>query len=100
MEFRTRADNERYLVRDMDMGGFTASITELHPSQSTRGHSHPWTEAYLLIEGSGTLHVEGVDSYMMLQGAIYGIPGDTHHRVSTDAGVTFACFFAGDRDPK
>tara|TARA_R110000751_G_scaffold294790_1_gene402852 strand:+ start:1995 stop:2297 length:303 start_codon:yes stop_codon:yes gene_type:complete len=100
MEIRTRADNERYLVRDMDMGGFTASITELHPSQSTLGHSHPWTEAYLLIEGIGTLHVGVKDPYVMSRGTIYKISAGVDHRVSTDAGVSFACFFVGDRGSK
>ena len=80
----------------MDVGGFTLSETVLHAGKSTKGHSHPWPEVYIGMAGSGVLALDGEEA-VLAPGVRFVIPGGVHHRVTTDGGVSFACFFIGVR---
>ena len=95
--WRDVIDDERYRIRDMEIGSFTLSETVLKPGQSTKGHSHPWPEVYMGTAGEGTLYLDGDEGHPLVPGARYEIPGDVHHRVATTEGVTFTCVFEGPR---
>tara|TARA_R110000744_G_scaffold6474_3_gene22625 strand:+ start:304 stop:615 length:312 start_codon:yes stop_codon:yes gene_type:complete len=96
LSYREAANDSRYRVRDMDLGGFTFSETILHAGQSTRGHAHPWPEVYLGMDGFGIIYLDG-DDHGIAPGALFVIPGGVHHRVTTESGIAFACFFSGVR---
>ena len=97
LEWRTVADDERYRIRDMQIGAFTVSETRLNAGQSTRGHSHPWPEIYMSNDGRGVLYLDGDEGHPLIPGARYVVPPDVHHRVATGTGVTFTCVFEGPR---
>jgi len=96
LSFCEVSNSDRYHVQDMDVGGFTLSETVLHAGKSTKGHSHPWPEVYIGMAGSGVLALDGEEAGLE-PGVRFVVPGGVHHRVSTDGGVSFACFFIGAR---
>lgn len=52
--------DDRYVVCDKALGdGLVASITILHPSKQTTGHSHPVAEVYFFVEGEGEIELDG-----------------------------------------
>lgn len=97
LEWRTIADDHRYLLRDLAFGDTTISETVLRPAQSTRGHAHPWPEVYICNSGEGTLYLDHDAGHPLVPGARHVVPGGVHHRVETDTGVTFTCVFEGSR---
>lgn len=97
LEWRTMADDHRYLIRDMAIGDTTISETVLHANQSTKGHAHPWPEVYLCNAGEGTLYLDHDGGQPLVPGSRYVIAGGVHHRVATVTGVTFTCVFEGPR---
>ena len=97
--FHKVVDDDRYCIQDVDMGGFTLSETQLHPDKATRGHAHPWPEIYIGIRGEGVIELDGGKQTLpIFAGSRLIVEGNVHHRVSTEGGVTFACFFTGIRD--
>lgn len=97
LEWREVTDDDRYRIRDMEIGSFTLSETVLHAGQATRGHAHPWPEVYLGTDGAGVLYLDHDEGHPLVPGSRYVVPGDVHHRVSTETGVTFTCVFEGPR---
>jgi len=97
LEWREMANDDRYVIRDMAIDSFTLSETQLRAGQSTRGHAHPWPEVYMGTAGSGTLYLDGDEGHPLVPGSRYIVPGNVHHRVSTETGVTFTCVFEGPR---
>ena len=97
LEWREVTDDDRYRIRDMEMGSFTLSETVLHPGRATKGHAHPWPEVYLGTAGRGVLYLDGDEGHSLVPGARFVVPGGVHHRVSTSTGVTFTCVFEGPR---
>jgi quercetin dioxygenase-like cupin family protein len=66
LSFREVSNDENYLLTDMDVGGFTFSVTALHKGKGTRGHQHPWPEVYIGLKGRGTLHLGVVSDFLLL----------------------------------
>lgn len=95
--WQTVVDDQRYRIRDLEMGPFTLSETVLHAGQSTKGHSHPWPEVYVGTAGEGVLYLDGDGGHPLTPGARHIINSGVHHRVATDGGVTFTCVFEGPR---
>ncbi len=96
-QWQTVVDDDRYRIRDLEMGPFTVSETLLRAGQGTRGHSHPWPEVYMGTEGRGVLYLDGDEGHPLVPGARYLVAPGVHHRVVTSSGVTFTCFFEGPR---
>lgn len=95
-------DDERYRILDYVAGSVTLSVTELRPGQSTRGHSHPWPEAYLVESGEGVLEEVPPEGETPIwteirQGAMALIKAGYFHRVHTTGGIRFWCLFSGRR---
>ena len=98
LSFSEAANDERYRITDMDVGGFTFSVTALHNGRSTRGHEHPWPEIYVGLKGRGALFLGNTDKELeLLPGSYFVIPGSVHHRVYAYTEMEFACFFTGER---
>ncbi|MFA7249617.1 MAG: cupin domain-containing protein [Dehalococcoidia bacterium] len=96
-QWHTVTDDERYRIRDIELGLFTVSETTLRPGQSTRGHAHPWPEVYLGTAGFGMLYLDGDAGHALTPGSRFLVAAGVHHRVASEDGVTFTCVFAGER---
>lgn len=98
--------DERYNVYDLDCGGLTLSVTELHPKQKTTGHVHKEAdEIYYFLEGQGALEkgealIGRYGEYApaevaVKKGDFYHIRAGDFHRVHnrTDKEMVFMCIF-------
>jgi mannose-6-phosphate isomerase-like protein (cupin superfamily) len=89
------ADNERYRIYDLRMERLVLSLTELKPTQATRGHSHKGVEeVYLFIQGQGKMQL-GDKKFEVKKGDIVAIPDGMFHRVfnPTQRFLKFFCVF-------
>jgi mannose-6-phosphate isomerase-like protein (cupin superfamily) len=98
-EFKQEAelvtDNERYRIYDLRMERIVLSLTELKPTQATRGHSHEGVEeVYLFIQGQGKMQL-GDEEFEVRGGDIVPIPDGVFHRVfnPTSRFLKFFCVF-------
>ncbi len=95
-------DNETYLLKDnKTLKNLVLSSTDLKPSQSTRGHSHPGQEeVYYFISGTGEMEV-GEERFNVQGGDVVLIPDGAFHRVHNSSRATelyFVCVFDGKRN--
>lgn len=73
-----------YDVFDMPMKNLNLSLTELHMSQHTSGHSHEAEEVYVFISGKGRIQLD--QEFFDCQGGdVFTIPSGVFHRVWNDA---------------
>lgn len=69
-----------------------AGIAILEPGETFRPHSHPQAEIYFMLEGSGTLHLDGVDRPARAGDAIF-IPGNVRHGMHNDGSIPLRWFY-------
>ncbi len=96
---RLVADNERYRVRDYDLGDLTVSLTELKKGQGTRGHAHS-SNAEVYFFGGGKAEMEIGDETVGVDEGVVLIPKGQFHRVqnlSEDSVLEFVSVFPGRR---
>ena len=77
----------------------TAGIAEIEPdSGALRLHRHSHAEVYLILEGTGTLSIDGRESGVSPGQTIF-IPGHAAHGLRNDSGKLLRLFyvFAADR---
>ncbi len=75
-------------------------LAETAPGMATGKHSHPAHEFDYVLEGSGTLEVEGKPSISMKAGTtIYQLPKQVHNvkNASTTAPLKVVLFFIADK---
>ena len=62
-------------------------------------HSHPWPHITYILEGEGTLHLDGVD-YPITTGSVSYIPSDTIHQIkaSPSSPLVFMCIVPPEGD--
>ena len=74
---------------------FTAGVTDLAPGGWLGHHRHEPAELYYVLEGEGTLAIDG-DEYPVSSGTAAYIPGDSEHgiRNSGDGRLRFFYTFA------
>jgi len=104
---KTRANDERYLIQDLDYRDSTVSVTyylpflwtdvcgkwnftpplrggiinsRLHSGKETKGHSHPWSGEYLFIYGNGKIKI-GNKEIICDHGKKFTIPPNEFHKV-------------------
>ena len=94
-------DNETYrLIDNKTLNNLILSQTQLHPGQSTRGHSHPGQEeVYFFIRGAGEMEVDE-QRFVVVPGSVILIPDGAFHRVhnSGSRDLIFNCVFDGKRN--
>jgi len=92
-----RANSEQYVIHDLDIGDLTLSITHLGGMKDTNGHSHPWSEAYYFVSGSGYVEVDG-KATVVGAGSFLDIHPDEFHKVlnCTDEPLSFVCAWTND----
>jgi mannose-6-phosphate isomerase-like protein (cupin superfamily) len=75
-------DNEVYKVYDLpELEDIEISLTELHPRESTTGHSHKEIdEVYIFIKGGGTMEV-GKKTIKVKSGDMVPVKAGDFHRV-------------------
>jgi mannose-6-phosphate isomerase-like protein (cupin superfamily) len=98
-------DNDTYAIKDLflkDRRGViqqTVSVTQLHPLQSTRGHSHAeFDEVYTFTEGMGLMNVDG-DPFFVKPGLHVYIEKGKWHQVtntSTEIELVFICYYPSE----
>jgi len=99
MNFKILRDNERYVVADCVVGGWTYSVTVLHPQQETLGHKHSYEEAYSFLFGSGEMLLD-CNVLQVARGTSLWVQSNSHHRVrnlSKHEPLVFTCIFKGNR---
>lgn len=95
-------DNETYILKDNTLlEKLTVSSTRLHPSKSTRGHTHAGQEeVYFFVSGSGKIELDG-DVYDVEQNSMILIKDGVYHRVyntSETEELYFVCVFDSRRN--
>lgn len=95
-------DNETYLLKDNNLlQNLTVSSTTLHPSKSTRGHTHGGQEeVYYFIKGTGQMELNG-DVFDVFPGLMVLIEDGVYHRVyntSETEELYFVCVFDKKRN--
>ena len=95
-------DNETYVLKDnKTLNNLVLSSTDLKPSQSTRGHSHPGQEeVYYFVSGTGEMEVDN-NLFTVQGGDVILIPDGAFHRVhnlSPKTNLYFVCVFDGKRN--
>jgi len=93
-------DNETYVLADNNfLKNLVLSSTQLHPHQSTRGHSHPGQEeVYYFVGGEGEIEL-GDQRLSVGPGSVVLIEDGIFHRVHnrSDQELYFVCVFDGSR---
>lgn len=94
-------DNETYVLKDNKyLSSLVVSSTQLHPRQSTRGHTHPGQEeVYTFVSGIGEMELDD-QRFSVSAGSIVLIPDGAFHRVhnTSDEELYFVCVFNGARN--
>ena len=72
---------------------FTAGIAELEPSGWLGHHRHAPSEVYYVIEGEGTVTVDGADHAVRAGTAVY-VPGDSEHGICNTGAEVLRFFYA------
>jgi mannose-6-phosphate isomerase-like protein (cupin superfamily) len=75
-------NNELYKVYDLpELEDIEISLTELHPKESTTGHSHEGIdEVYIFIQGKGVMEV-GKKTIKVKAGDLVPVKAGAFHRV-------------------
>ncbi len=91
-ESKLRINNDTYEIYDLEMGGYVLSVTYLKPLKSTKGHQHPWDEAYYISSGIGIIQI-GDKTMDIYKGKFVAISPDTFHRVTNTSmsDLVFVC---------
>jgi glucose-1-phosphate thymidylyltransferase len=86
--------DERYVVCDLGLGNLTLSMTILHPSKETVGHSRPVSEVYFFVEGKGEIEVDGKRRTVKSKDVVPLQSGEFHRVYNTsDKDLIFLCVF-------
>ena len=91
--------DERYTVKDNQLlKNLIISSTDLKPTKSTSGHSHPGQEeVYIFVRGSGTMELND-KKIIVKEGDIVLVEDGKYHRVHAGPeGCYFICVFNGKR---
>ena len=72
---------------------FTAGVTELEPDGWLGHHRHDPSELYFVLEGEGTLTVDGADHAVRAGTAAY-IPGGSEHAIRNTGATRLRFFYA------
>ncbi len=64
--------------------GVMMVLYEIGPNTTIPRHSHPHVQSGLFLSGGGRFQV-GTDTYRMVPGSAYSIPGGVPHELVTDA---------------
>ena len=90
--------DERYTVKDNQLlNNLILSSTDLKPTKSTSGHSHPGQEeVYIFVRGSGTMELDD-EKFIVKEGDTVLVEDGRYHRVH--AGPD-GCYFIGVFDGK
>lgn len=78
----------------------TAGIGEMEPGDRLARHRHDPAEVYYVLEGEGTLLVEGEEHVLRAGSAVF-IPGNSEHALHNTGDETLRVFYtlaAGDFD--
>ena len=63
--------------------GLTMGLVEFPPGRAQQRHRHPQPETYFVLDGAGTLEIDG-QLYPVCAGtAVYVPPGAWHHLINT-----------------
>jgi len=83
-----------YNVYDLKQPALTLSLTELHPTHNTKGHSHDSDEVYIFISGDGEIEI-GDTKERCEAGQVFVIPRNSFHKVYNDgtSDLKFWCIF-------
>jgi mannose-6-phosphate isomerase-like protein (cupin superfamily) len=78
-------------------GALTAGVARLAANGRLRAHHHEQAEIYVILEGSGTVTIDGVATDVAAGTTVY-IPGSATHAIqaTADAGLQFAYVLAAD----
>jgi len=79
--------------------GWSMRLFELEPAGHTPRHRHDWPHINVVLSGSGTLHVDGVD-HALRAGAYAYVPAGALHQFSAapDAPLSFVCIVPAEGD--
>lgn len=92
-----RLDNEqiKYAVKKVLISpaegweGYVMREFELGQGGYTPRHTHPWPHINYVLEGEGTLHLDGQD-YQLEAGSFAFVPGDKVHQFTNTGDGIFA----------
>lgn len=87
--------DERYIVCDKSLSeNLVLSITILHASKQTTGHSHPAAEVYFFVEGEGEIELDGKRQRVKGKDVVPIKPGEFHRVYNTsDKELIFVSVF-------
>ncbi len=69
--------------------GWVMRVFELGEGGYSPRHSHPWPHINYILQGQGTLHLDGQD-YSLEPGSFAYVPGNTEHQFRNRGPETFA----------
>jgi quercetin dioxygenase-like cupin family protein len=77
--------------------GLTAGIAEVAPGDVFRAHRHPQTEVYLVLAGEGKVLLDGTETPIAKDDAVF-VPSDRVHGVVATGQTPLRMFYVLDAD--
>ena len=80
-----------------DSEALTMGIAKIPPSEALHQHRHQQAEIYLVLEGTGSISIEGKTRPVAAGSAVF-IPGNATHSIANTGAsdLRIACVFAAD----
>jgi len=90
---------KKVLVPPAEWEGWCMRLFELGPAGHTPRHRHDWPHINVVLEGAGTLHVDGVD-HELRAGAYAFVPAGALHQFTAapDSPLSFVCIVPAEGD--
>jgi len=86
-----------FLLPKGEVGRISAGIVDIEPGGTSYSEAHTeWRQVFLIIEGTGTLIVDGEDDVRVGPDTVAEIPYDADHKVVADPGVKVRYLFVND----
>jgi len=79
------------------VGRISAGIVDIEPGGTSHSEAHTeWRQVFLIIEGTGTLIVDGAEEVRVGPNTVAEIPYDADHKHTADPGVKVRYLFVND----
>ena len=86
-----------FLLPKGEAGRISAGIVDIEPGGTSYSEAHrEWRQVFLVIEGTGTLVVEGEEDVRVAANTAAEIPYGADHKLVADPGVKVRYLFVND----
>ena len=78
------------ISKDHDAPNFALRRIFLEPDGNTPFHKHEWEHEVYVLEGTGIVHIDGIE-YKLIPGTSVFVPPMAEHNFKTEVGLVFLC---------